>query len=55
LQEIRDDGIAVCTNEGFYSRRFSQKDVAEMLEKTNAKVAIEPLTQFGWIAIAKKQ
>ncbi|MEI6850323.1 MAG: class I SAM-dependent methyltransferase, partial [archaeon] len=54
LTNIKDDGIAVHTSEGLYSRRFSKNELDELFFKISLKCKISKLSKINYIAIAKK-
>lgn len=53
LKNIRDDGKAIHTDEGFYSRRFTKDNLKELFDKINLKCKIIKICSINYIVIAK--
>ncbi|MEW5996970.1 MAG: class I SAM-dependent methyltransferase [Candidatus Micrarchaeota archaeon] len=54
LKGIRDDGKAVHTDEGFYSRRFTKKELIELFGKAGLECEIMSVCPVNYIAYAVK-
>lgn len=54
LKNITNNGKAIHTAEGFYSRRFSKKDLKEIFASVGLKCKITKICPINYIAIAKK-
>jgi len=54
LTNIQDDGIAVTTSEGMYSRRFSKEDLINLFRDIGMECNIIKICPINYIAIAKK-
>ena len=54
LKGITDDGVAVHTDEGFYSRRFARNDLVELFENAGLKPTIIKLCPINYVAYATK-
>ena len=53
--DIHDDGCAVVTSEGFYSRRFTRKDLLMLFKETGLNPRIYKDVKIGYIAEATKE
>ena len=54
LKNIKDDGKAIYTSEGFYSKRFSKEDLNELFKKVSLECKITKICSINYIAIGKK-
>jgi len=54
LKEVRDDGDAIKTKEGFYSRRFKKEELEELFRKCGLKCNINKICPVNYIAYAIK-
>jgi len=54
LTDIRDDGKAVTTKEGLYSRRFSKDDLMKLGSSAGLTFSIRSLCTINYVAIAIK-
>jgi ubiquinone/menaquinone biosynthesis C-methylase UbiE len=53
LKNVRDDGIAVHTDEGFYSRRFTKENLQSYFEAIGLTCTIIKICPINYIAIAE--
>lgn len=55
LTNIQDNGKAIHTEEGFYSRRFTKNDLKEFFEKVDLKCDVTSICSINHIAYAVKE
>ncbi len=52
LTNIRDNGSAITTDEGFYSRRFNKTELQELFKKTGLTPTITSDCEAGYLVVA---
>ncbi|OHA79776.1 MAG: hypothetical protein A2675_04180 [Candidatus Yonathbacteria bacterium RIFCSPHIGHO2_01_FULL_51_10] len=54
LTGIKDDGAAVTSKEGFYSRRFTKKQLQELFERARLSCDVISLCPINYVATGRK-
>jgi len=55
LKNIKDDGNAIHTEEGFYSRRFSKDELVKLFEKIGLECKVIKICPVNYVAYAVKK
>lgn len=55
LKEIKDDGNAIHTSEGLYSRRFSEPELTELFKKARLECQIIKICPINYIVYGSKE